>query len=121
MRRWRRLVITGLCCFAGVLIIYSGFLVLQWASFTSRAAQLRSGMTRQEVLDLMGEPQRSIRLSDVEIALYTRVPFELHALFSRPGKTLSGDPQVKAMEFPACVEFENGIATRVYVEGNVMP
>jgi hypothetical protein len=109
-RRWLALV------FAALLLMGGLFLVTREA-FHSRAARLRPGLTKTEVIAVMGEPDRLMRLGDVEIALFTPLPFDLHALFTKPAQTLAGQPLVVATEFPAYVEFRGDIATRVRVEG----
>jgi hypothetical protein len=90
-------------------------------SFNSRAAKLRPGMSRAEVFTVMGQPDCLIRLHDTEIALYTPLPFELHALFTNPAQTLAGNPNVLATDFPVYIEFHGDRANRVRVQAHDVP
>jgi hypothetical protein len=110
-RRWPALVIVTLL-FLGALFLATR------ESFNSKAARLRPGLTKREVIDVMGEPDRLMKLGNMEIALFTPFPFDLHALFTKPAQTLAGQPLVMATEFPAYVEFHGDIATRVRVHGH---
>ena len=74
-------------------------------------------MTRQEVFAVMGKPDRLVKLDDMEIALFTPLPFDLHALFTKPGQTLAGNSSILAEDFPAYVEFYGDRADRVRVDG----
>jgi hypothetical protein len=105
------------------IIVFVAFLTLGGLfffsqSFSSRAAKLRPGMTKQEVFAVMGQPDRLMKLGKTHIALFTPLPFDLHALFTKPGQALAGNSSIMATEFPAYVEFEDDIATRVRVDGH---
>jgi hypothetical protein len=100
-----------------MILILGGLYFATGESFHAKAARLRPGMTKAEAFALMGEPDRLMKLGDVELALYTPVPFSLHALFTQPGQTLAGNANVMATEFPAYIEFRGEIATRVRVGG----
>ena len=110
-RRWPIFVIS-------TLFILGALFVATRESFHSRAARLRPGLTRREVLAVMGEPDHLMKLGNMDIALFTPLPFALHALLTKPGPTLAGQPFVTATEFPAYVEFQGDIATRVCVDGH---
>jgi hypothetical protein len=99
------------------VLFLGGLFLVTRESFQSKASRLRLGLTKVEVIAVMGEPDHLMRLGNVEIALFTPLPFDLHALFTKPAQTLAGQPLVMATEFPAYVEFRGDVATRVRVEG----
>lgn len=109
-RRWAFIAI-AIFFILGALVFFSR------QSFSFRAAKLRPGMTKAEVFAVMGRPDSLIKLGDMEIALFTPLPFALHAVFTKPGQTLAGNSNVMATDFPAYVEFHGDIADRVRVEG----
>ena len=110
LRRWEIAAIVAVFTLGAVF-------VASRQSFSSRAAKLRVGMTRQEVFAVMGHPDHLMKLGNMDIALFTPLPFNLHALIMFPGQTLRGNSGVPATEFPAYVEFKGDIADRIFVEG----
>jgi hypothetical protein len=111
--RWRRRAMIIFVAFLGL----GGLFFVRHQSFSSKAATLRPGMTRQEVFAVMGQPDRLLKLGKKDLALFTPVPFVLHALIMTPGQVLKGNSGVSATSFPAYVEFEGDVAIRVLVEG----
>jgi hypothetical protein len=113
-KRWRRWVILAIVAFLAV----SGLFFANHQSFSSRAAKLRPGMTRQEVIAVMGEPDRLSSVGDKEYALFTPLPYDLQELISARPRKPGGPMIVWATEFPAYVEFEGDTAARVRVDGH---
>ena len=111
--RLRRWAITAIV----TIFVLGALFLASRQSFSSKAGQLRVGMTRQEVFAVIGEPDHLMKLGNMDIALFTPLPFNMHALIMAPGQVLRGNSGIPTTEFPASVEFKGDIADRIFVNG----